>query len=156
MKRGRISFRSRRLHQALAEPSVDPLGPRQLQRRGALHDAVGARCDPHRSHAAFGNESRQLPRTDAVARRLAPHAGHGLGRECDDRPQGLAGAVEVALACQQLHQQRPQIQRLGQRRQPRRARLTLQLKRLRQQPVQTVPVFDSQLALGDAVGNHQQ
>ena len=43
---------------------------------------------------------------------------------------------KVALACQQLHQQRLQIHRLGrQRRQPRRARLTLELKRLRQQPV---------------------
>ena len=140
------------------------LSPRSTHSaRGSFSAAVrcmtpSARAATHTAaHAAFGNESRQLPRTDAVTGRLAPHAGHGLGRECDDRPHGLAGAVEVALACQQLHQQRPQIRRLSrQRRQPRRARLTLQLKRLRQQPVQTVPVFDSQLALGDAVRNHQQ
>ena len=80
---------------ALAEPSVDPLGARQLQRRGALHDAVGALRDPHRSHAAFGNESLSCHgpmRSPAASRRMPAMA---CGGQCHDWPQGLAGAVEA-------------------------------------------------------------
>ena len=80
---------------ALGEAAVDPLGARQLQRCGALHDAVSARSDPHRTHAAFGQQPLEPPRTDAITRRLVPHAGHRCSGQRHDWAQRLAGAVEA-------------------------------------------------------------
>ena len=136
---------------ALAESAVDPLGTRQLQRRSPLHHAVGTLRHPYRAHAAFGHETLELPWADPITGRLVAHAGHGRSGHGHDWAQRLAGAVEARRPCldQQLCQQRLQIRRFSrQRSQPRRARLALELKRLREQSVQTVPVFDSESRAG--------
>jgi hypothetical protein len=101
--------------QALAQAMIDPLGARQLQRRRALHDAIGAPRHPHRAHAAFGQQPLELPRTDPVARLLATHRGQGRSGELHDRLQRLTGAIEAGRTGvrQKLGQQWLQITRLG-------------------------------------------
>ena len=65
---------------ALAQALIDPLGTWQLQCRRALHHAVGTRGHPHCAHAAFGQQSRQLPWADPITGLLAPHRGQRLRR----------------------------------------------------------------------------
>ncbi len=96
---------------AFGQSMIDPLGTRQLERRGALHHAIGALCDPHRPHAAFGQQPLKLPRTDPIPRLLAPHRRQRSSGEFNHRLKRLAGALKSCGAGigQQLRQQRLQV-----------------------------------------------
>ena len=132
---------------ALAQALIHPLGAWQLQRRGALHHAVGTLGHPHRAHAAFGQQSRQLPWTDPITGLLAPHRGERLRGEvghCGRRTGRIGKAGGIGLS-EQIDEHRAQmLVFVSQSFQPRGALGTLELQTPLEQLVQAMPVGNGQ------------
>ena len=75
---------------------IDPFRTRQLQRRSAFHQTVSTLREPHRAHAAFGQQPLELPRTDAIAALFVAHCGQRFGRKARDRGRRMRGTSRKA------------------------------------------------------------